>query len=272
MKKHLLAAVAATALLSHAGAQYSPQDALYNRGRAHGREGDFGRAIADFTELILLNPTSAAAHKLRGRALFASALDVGGIEGNFDNVLVRMPGGQITDEQARVLGQAIEDFTQAIRLDPSNAAAYRERGRANVAVGNLDLAMADFSRAIRIDPNFAAAYLNRGAAHFDGGSFDLAIADFTQVIRIDPDNEIAHIHRGAAHFFRMDFNLAAEDFTQAIHINSDRATSHYRRGLAHANKGRYDLAIADFEAALRLDPNNCYVMHWLDNVRRRSGL
>jgi Flp pilus assembly protein TadD len=46
-----------------------------------------------------------------------------------------------------VYDRAIADFTQAIRLDPNNAKAYRERGLAYNNKGDYDGAIGDCTQA-----------------------------------------------------------------------------------------------------------------------------
>jgi tetratricopeptide (TPR) repeat protein len=61
-----------------------------------------------------------------------------------------------------VLGQhelAIEDCSEAIRLNPSLAAAYNNRGNAYRALGQQELAIRDYEEATKLDPN------DEGACH-----------------------------------------------------------------------------------------------------------
>jgi tetratricopeptide (TPR) repeat protein len=51
--------------------------------------------------------------------------------------------------------RAIQDFDQAIRLDPQNVVAFYDRGIAYGAKGQRDRAIQDFDQAIRLDPQFA---------------------------------------------------------------------------------------------------------------------
>ena len=49
--------------------------------------------------------------------------------------------------------RAIADYTHAIRLDPTDAGAYYDRGIAYAAKGQTDRAAADFRATLRLDPN-----------------------------------------------------------------------------------------------------------------------
>lgn len=59
---------------------------------------------------------------------------------------------------------AIDDYNDAIRIDPDAAAAYFGRGNSYSALGNAAWAATDFEDAIRIDPSFAALIAERKAA------------------------------------------------------------------------------------------------------------
>jgi tetratricopeptide (TPR) repeat protein len=73
---------------------------------------------------------------------------------------------------------AIEEYSEAIRLDPRFGRAYCGRGTAYLKKRDFDAAIADYSEAIRMNPTFAAAYYSRGLAYVEKGKFDEAIADY----------------------------------------------------------------------------------------------
>src|SRR5262245_40672190 len=76
--------------------KYSGKDlswAYFSRGSAYYTRGDFDRAIADYSEVIRLDPKSASAYGGRGLAYFD--------KGDFD--------------------RAIADYNEAIKLDPKSA-------------------------------------------------------------------------------------------------------------------------------------------------------
>ena len=60
--------------------------------------------------------------------------------------------------------KAIEDCSQAIRLDPTNADACSDRVIAYTAKGQYDRAIEDLNEVIRLKPNDAEKCKNRGVA------------------------------------------------------------------------------------------------------------
>ena len=79
------------------------------------------------------------------------------------------------------LGNAIEDYTAALRLDASNADAYYSRGYSRYHLGRYKLAVSGFCDAIILVPNDVEAYRNRGLAYRNDGQYDLAVVDFNHL-------------------------------------------------------------------------------------------
>jgi Flp pilus assembly protein TadD len=52
--------------------------------------------------------------------------------------------------------------------------------------------IADFTQAIRVDPKNVAAYDERASAYERAGAHDRALADIAQAIKLDPQNPDAH--------------------------------------------------------------------------------
>ena len=285
----------------------TPQTAgtFLDRGILFASRGDYEMAIADFTEAIRMNPNLFSAYILRGRALRASVSKVIDVAENFSAITTTRTGRQVSPEQARIYDWAIADFTQAIRLDPTNTRAYNGRGTTYHDKGDYDRAIADYTQAIRLDTNYADAYNNRGLAYWDkrdydraiidynqairlapndglayinrgnvyyaNGDYDRAIADYTQVIRLDPNYVVAYTNRGNVHYDNGDYDRAIADYTQVIRLDPNNANAYNDRGNAYYMRRDYDRAIADYEAALRIDPNDAHAREWLENARQRRG-
>jgi serine/threonine protein kinase len=74
--------------------------------------------------------------------------------------------------------EAIEDFNQALVIDPSDASVLNDRGFAYKSLNQIKEAMADFDRAIQLKPDLADAYQNRGNLKWWSGDKVTSKADF----------------------------------------------------------------------------------------------
>ena len=68
-----------------------------------------------------------------------------------------------------------------------NALGYSISGSDKVARKDYSGAVEDFSMAIKLDPTFKQAYENRGVAKFYLQDYNGAILNYTRAIEIDPD-------------------------------------------------------------------------------------
>ena len=69
---------------------------------------------------------------------------------------------------------------EVLKLDPENAEAYYERGKAHRRLGNFQQAIEDFSEVVRLNPNHAAAYNYRGLVYKSLGQIDQAFSDMME--------------------------------------------------------------------------------------------
>ena len=223
---------------------------LLDRGIMFSRLGNYEKAIADFTQVIQLNPNLSSGYVLRGRALYANALRVINVhitsdnditeddEQDFEEEQSEEPSGtQLAGFKTEAFEQAISDFTRAIRLDNHNAVLFRERGQVYSSKGDFERAITDFNQALRLNSAFFQVYNNRGSAYFSIRNFNRAIADFTQAIQFNPGYANAYFNRGSVYFEINDF----------------------------------DRAIADFETVLLINPNDEEALKWLEYARQRRG-
>lgn len=211
-----------------------------------------------------------------------------------ENVNVAIPDGNNSDRGALSfyrqgyayynLGDyegAIENFNQALRLDPHNAKAYFNRGNAYYQMAQSSnsepeyrQALEDFNQALRLNSHDAETYFKRGlvrseiARSKDSREYQGAIEDFNQAIRLDPRNVQAYVSRGNIRYQlaqqRQDYDLgykgAIEDFNQALKLNSQVAEAYSQRGLIRYQIARvsgnssqdYSEAVGDLQKAAKI--------------------
>ena len=63
-------------------------------------------------------------------------------------------------------------------------------------VGEYERAVEDYTQALQVDPHNSYAYYNRGVTRDRSGDYEGAIADFTQAIGLDPANADFFHNRG----------------------------------------------------------------------------
>ena len=84
--------------------------------------------------------------------------------------------------------QAIADYTKAVDLSRLGA-YFVYRAEALRAAGRFDLALADYSEAIKLDPKNAAHYVSRGNSYRSQDRYQEAIEDYSKAIELNPKDE-----------------------------------------------------------------------------------
>ena len=139
----------------------------------------------------------------------------------------------VLHEQAGNKEAAIKDYSEI-----DQARSHRTRSPTSIEATSTTssastiCAIADYTEAIKLDPTDPDAFNNRGQAYDNKGEYDLAIADYTQSIRLNSDNARAFFNRGLALAIKGEHQRAVADFTQAIKLEPRR-----RRGLCQSGGG-----------------------------------
>ena len=79
---------------------------------------------------------------------------------------------------------AVDEYSEAIRLNPEIAPAYSNRGNAYAELGRDERAIEDYDEAIRRDPELAPAYSNRAVSYRALGKDEEAQADFDRAAEL----------------------------------------------------------------------------------------
>jgi len=111
---------------------------------------------------------------------------------------------------------AVEDYTQAIELNPQFVEAYLKRAATHYKLGDDRDTLKDCTQALQINPNLALAYYYQGRARYRLGYTQAALEAYTQAIRIEPDQAQAYYHRGIANQDLQEISLAVEDLKKAM--------------------------------------------------------
>ena len=119
--------------------------------------------------------------------------------------------------------RALNDYSQAILINPIIARSYYNRGNTYIAMADFDRAISDLNKAIQLNPKYWEAYVDRGVSHRGRGSLDRAISDYNQAIQLNPGFAEAYVNLGVAYKEKNQLDRAIEEFSKAIKINAEFA-------------------------------------------------
>lgn len=108
---------------------------------------------------------------------------------------------------------AIENYMQAIALNPQYTEAYGISSFLNLLLGNFGTAVADGDRALALSPNNSDLQMIQSLALFLSGDFRRSIPVFDRLIAANPKSTDYHLLRGIAAFLMGDYTLSRPSWT-----------------------------------------------------------
>jgi tetratricopeptide (TPR) repeat protein len=134
---------------------------------------------------------------------------------------------------------------------PHLSSAFYNRANAYESKGAHDRAIQDYDEAIRLQPNYTNALVNRGTAHQSVGDFVRAILDYDAAIRLSPDDEIAVYDRGVAYVSKGQSERTIRDAAFLLKPREEDIVNDH--GIAYNPIGKYDEAIRESNAVASLN-------------------
>lgn len=148
---------------------------------------------------------------------------------------------------------AAEDMlNDMIEGDSTMFYAYVQRGYQRLEAGYYKGAMEDYSEALRVDQTDPELYLARGIAKEKLKDHEGAFSDYTKAIDLRENMEKAWLNRGNVLTKLGRFQDAIEDYTVAITYKADFAAAFYNRGLAYYKLKKLSEACTDVTRAGQL--------------------
>lgn len=115
--------------------------------------------------------------------------------------------------------KALENFNEALRIDPFHFQAYLSRAKLYEAIRENTYARSDFDRATEIDPENNLIYEERGNFLINQGLFSEALSDFDKLADMLPEDFFVFALRADLHEKLENWEKALEDYDRAIALN-----------------------------------------------------
>ncbi|HYD05208.1 MAG TPA: tetratricopeptide repeat protein [Reyranella sp.] len=136
------------------------------------------------------------------------------------------------------------------------AVAYANRGNSFLNRDLFDKAIQDYGQAIALDPRFANAWRNRGAAWFNTGAYDKALADYDAAIRLEPNEAGGYADRCSVRAVTGKPREAKVDCDKALDLDPAHVEAQGWRTLVNLQLGRIDDAERDITGIVGDYPND----------------
>ncbi|MFK8056593.1 MAG: tetratricopeptide repeat protein [Saprospiraceae bacterium] len=122
------------------------------------------------------------------------------------------------------LNESQAHFSKVIEMHPDSIAdVFFNRGNVRSKLGNKKGAIEDFDQAISINPNYVEAYQNRGAEKDEIEDYEGAIEDYNRSIEVNPESVLAYFNRGNTNYRLNNKEQACADWTKARDLGDDSA-------------------------------------------------
>jgi len=187
-----------------------------------------------------------------------------------DNYLIMNNLGLALAEEGQ-LDAAIQEYQEAVRIEPNVADLRNNLGIALAEKGQLDAAIREYREALRISANYTDAHNNLGLALAGKGDLDGAIWEYREALRTSPNDMRAHNNLGLALAEKGQLDAAIREYREALRISPDFTAAHNDLGVALAGKGDLDGAIQEFQEVLRISPNDMKAHNNLGIVLASKG-
>ena len=220
------------ALLMGCGGDEAP----YEKGMAHYRSGEIGKAILELKKAAEQDSTMEVCNNL----------------------------GAILYNEEKVK-DAIPLFRKAVEVAPSSVVGHRNLAFSYAEKGMLNRAIREYEAAIRLDPKEAESYFNLALVYHRREDLDRSIAYNEMAAARDPRFVEAYVNLGFDYIEQGMMDRARISFEKALAINPQCANATYGLALTYEAKGQRAEARKWWQNYLKLKPKGT----WAHKVRAR---
>jgi len=152
--------------------------------------------------------------------------------------------------------EAVANFEQAVRKEPSSATGRNGLGAGLLALGRVDDAIRELRESLRIDPVHSNARLNLARALMAKGDLASATSELDAFLKQKPSDADAQAGLGTVYLMQHRYDEALPHLQEAVRLRPEDADIRTNLGGLLAMRGDLTGAIREFEEALKLDPKH----------------
>lgn len=153
------------------------------------------------------------------------------------------------------LNEAIENYEQAINLEPQNDEPYRRQSQLLVFTGNTAKAVLRSEEAVLLNPDSAENLAGYCEALDWEGEYGKAFDACECATELDPNYAPGYAYLSEVYADQADWVPARKTAQKALEVDFQSPEAHHNMGYAFEVQGRYKDAVEFYENAITLRPN-----------------
>lgn len=220
-----------------------------SRGDLYFKLEDYQSAIADYDRAIEEGYVSYNSPDIYGKLSYARSQlgDEKGAKEDYDRL--------------------ISSYDTLIKQQPNNASYYyNNRGNIRLDIKDYPGAIEDYNQAIKLDPNSPVGYYNRGIVRYRLKYFQAARRDYQLALNKDGKYYPALVNIGLIEYENGAIQQAIIRWQQALKIDANLAEAKLALATVYYNLGRKNEALNLAKAALEQDKRFSYREYLVKNI------
>lgn len=165
---------------------------------------------------------------------------------------------------------AINAFSKAAELEPTNPAFPTEIGKILRNEQKIEEAKKQFEKALELKPDYLDAKIQLAIIFELEGNFNEAISRLKKIVEENPLNVEALFQLGRIYYNNNQIEEAISPLEQAIQIFPNHSNSLYVLGMIYQMKGQKEEALKMFEKVLELNPGNQDIISKIENLKKEE--
>lgn len=167
----------------------------------------------------------------------------------------------ITYDRVEFYEKAIEEFNEALRLDPEYIEVLNNLAVTYQRMGLTDEAVERLKEALMQRPGYPEAHCNLGNIYASTGKSGEALSEFEAALALNPENALVHHCMGNVYAEQDKLTDAIREFQETLKLDPDNIHARSSLGTLYARQGMHEAALREFQEALDRDPELPDVYH-----------
>ncbi len=156
----------------------------------------------------------------------------------------------------RFLDRTLTQWTNEIEKSPDDPELYLNRGNLHAMRDERTNAIDDFTQALKLKPNYLQALANRSFGYMNIAQYDKALVDANKLVTLVPDSAEGYAKRGMIYESCDMFGEAVADYQRAIAIDPGDAYNYYGSAINLLRLAKYDEVERMLKKAVEIGDNN----------------